>query len=85
MVFIQIFLGMKQSNLNLITWSCDRPRPLLFENCNQRFSPLAKRAAPVSLYKKVDPKKCLRDQLGMVRSVTTGCCSWSSLTKVSPS
>ena len=85
MVFIQIFLGMKQSNLNFITWSRDRPRPLLFENCNQRFSPLAKRAAPVSLYKKVDPKKCLRNQLEMVRSLTIGWCSWSSLTKASPS
>ena len=85
MVFIQIFLGMKQSNLNLITWSRDRPRPLLFENCNQRFSPLTKRATPVSLYKIVDPKKCLRDQIGMVRRVTTGLCSWSSLTNASPS
>ena len=76
---------MKQSNLNLITWSPDRPRPVLFENCNQRFSPLAKPAAPVSLYKKVDPKKCLRNQLGMVRSLTIGRCSWSSLTNASPS
>ena len=44
---------MKQSNLNLITWSRDRPRPVLFENGNQRFSLLAKRAA--KKYKKVDP------------------------------
>ena len=85
MVFIQIFLGMKQSNLNFITWSRDRPRPLLFENCNQRFSPLARRAAPVSQYKKVDPKECLRNQPGIVRSVTIGWCSWSSLTNASPS
>ena len=85
MVFIQIFLGMKQSNLNFITWSRDRPRPLLFENCNQRFSPLAKRAPPVSLYKEVDPKKSLRNQLEMVRSLTIGLCSWSLLFKASPS
>ena len=67
-----------------INWSRDRPRPLSFENCNQRFPPLAKRAAPVFLYKKIDPTKCLRNQLGMVRNVTIGWCSWFSLTSVSP-
>ena len=46
----------------LIIWSRDRPRPPLFETCNQIFPPLAKRVAPVSLYQNVVPTKCLRSQ-----------------------
>ena len=67
-----------------IIWSRDRPRPLLFENCNQRFPPLAKRVAPVCLYQNIDPTKCLRHQLGMIRGVTIGRCNWCSLTSASP-
>ena len=40
-----------------VIWSRDRPRPLLFGNCNQRFSPLAKPVASVSLYQNTDPTK----------------------------
>ena len=40
-----------------VIWSRDRPRPLLFGNCNQRFSPLAKRVASVSLYQNTEPTK----------------------------
>ena len=39
--------------------SPDRPRPLLFKNCKQRFPPRAKRETPVSLYHNIDPKTCL--------------------------
>ena len=67
-----------------ISWSRDRPRPLLRENSNQRFQPLAKRVATFSLYQNIDPTKCLRNQLGMVRSVTIGRCNWCSLTSASP-
>ena len=38
-----------------VIWSRDWPRPLLFGNCSQRFSPLAKRIASVSLYQNTDP------------------------------
>ena len=38
-----------------IIWSRDRPRPLLFKNCNQRFPLLAKQVAPVSLYQNIVP------------------------------
>ena len=62
----------------------DQPRPLLFKNCNQRFPPLAKRVAPVSLYQNIVPTKCLRNQLGMVRSITIGRFNWCSLTSASP-
>ena len=34
-----------------------RPRPLFLKNCNQRFEPLAKRVALVSLYQNIDPKR----------------------------
>ena len=67
-----------------IIWSSDRPRPPLFKNCNQRFPPLDKRVAPVSLYQNIVPTKCLRNQLGMVRSITIGLCNWCSLTSASP-
>ena len=40
-----------------VIWSRDRPRLLLFRNCNQRLSPLAKRVASVSLYQNTDPTK----------------------------
>ena len=56
----------------------------MFENCNQRFPPLAKQVAPVSLYQNIVPTKCLRNQLGMVRSITIGRCNWYSLTSASP-
>ena len=49
-----------------------RPRAFPFN-----FSmPLAKRVPPVSLYQNIDPTKCLRNQLEMVRSVTFGGCHW---------
>ena len=67
-----------------IIWSRDRPRPPLFGNCNQRFPPLAKQVAPVSLYQHIVPTKCLRNQLGMVQSITIGRCNWCSLTSASP-
>ena len=53
-----------------IIWSRNRPRPLLFKNCDQLFPSLAKRVAPVSLYQNIDTTKCLRNQLGVLRSVT---------------
>ena len=65
-------------------WSRDQARPPLFENSNQRFPPLAKQVAPVSLYQNIVPKKCLRNELGMVRSITIGRCNWCSLTSASP-
>ena len=68
----------------LIIWSRDRPRPPLLESCNQGFPSLAKRVAPVSLYQNIVPTKCLRNQLGMVRSITIGLCNWCSLTSASP-
>ena len=61
-----------------------RPRPLFLKNCNQRFEPLAKRVALVSLYQNIDPTKCLRNQLGMRRNVTTGRCNWRPLISASP-
>ena len=64
--------------------SRDQPRPLLFKNCNQRFPPLAKGVAPVSLYQNIVPTKCLRNQLEMVRSITIGRFNWCSLTSASP-
>ena len=64
--------------------SRDRPRPPLFEICNQRFPPLAKRVAPVSLYQNIVPTKCLRNQLGMIRSITIGRFNWCSRTSASP-
>ena len=45
---------------------------------------LAKRVAPVSLYQNIDPTKCLRNHLGMVRSVAIGRCNWCSLTSAGP-
>ena len=60
----------KKKTLEKITRSRDRPRPLLFENCNQQFPPLAKRLAPVSLYQNFDPTKCLRNQPAMVKIFT---------------
>ena len=67
-----------------ITRSHDRPRPLLFENYNQRCPPLPKSVAQVSLYQNFDPTKCLRNQPGMV-SVSTVCrCNRCSLTDASP-
>ena len=50
-----------------------RPRPLFLKNCNQRFEPLAKRVALVSLYQNIDPTKCLRNQ-----------CNWRPLISASP-
>ena len=61
-----------------------RPRPLFLKNCNQRFEPLAKRVALVSLYQNIDPTKCLRNQLGMRRNVTIGRCNWRPLISASP-
>ena len=58
-------------------------RPPLFKNCNQRFPPLAKQVAQVSLYQNIVPTKCLRNQLGMVRDVTIGRCNGCSLTSTS--
>ena len=64
--------------------SHDRPRPLLFENYNQRCPPLPKRAAQVSLYQNFDPTECVPNQPGMV-SVSTVCrCNRCSLTSASP-
>ena len=63
--------------------SRDRPRLPLFENCNQRFPPLAKRVAPVSLNQKFDTTKCLRNQLRMVGIFTLCWCNWGSLTSAS--
>ena len=67
-----------------IICSRDRPRPPLLKNCNQRFPSLCKRVAPVFLYQNIVPTKCLRNQLGMVRSITIGLCNWCSLTSASP-
>ena len=67
-----------------IIWTRGWPRPLLFENSNQRFPPLAKQVAPVSLYQNFVPTKCLRTQLGMVQSITIGRCNWCSLASASP-
>lgn len=53
-------------------FSRDRPRPLLFENFNQRTPPLAKLVASVFLHKDIDPTECLRNHLRIVRSVTIG-------------
>ena len=63
-----------------ITWSRDRPRLLLFENCNQRCPALTKRITPFSLYQNIDPTKCLRNHLWMVRIAVP----WCSLTSASP-
>ena len=41
-------------------WSRDRPRPPLFENCDQRFPPLSKQVAPVFMYQNTVPTRCLR-------------------------
>ena len=57
----------------------------LKKNCSQRFPPLARRVAPVSLYQNIGPTECLRNQLGMARSFTIGRCNWCSLTSDSPS
>ena len=67
-----------------IIWSRDGTRPPLFENWNRRFPPLAKQIAPLSVYQNIVPTKCLRNQLGMVRSITIGRCNWCSLTSASP-
>ena len=56
----------------------------MFENWNQRFPPLAKQVAPLSLYQNIVPTKCLQNQLGMVRSLTIGRSNWCSLTSASP-
>ena len=44
----------------------------------------AKRAAPVSQYQNIVPTKYLRNQLGMVWSITIGRLNWCSLTSASP-
>ena len=54
------------------------------KHLGQRFPPLANRVAPVSLYQTIVPTKCLRNQLGMVRSITIGRFNWCSLTSASP-
>ena len=64
--------------------SRDRPRPLLFENCNQRCPPLAKRVAQVSLNQNFDSTKCLRNVLGMLGILKICRCNWCSLTTASP-
>ena len=37
----------------------------VIKNCSQRFPPVARRVAPVSLYQNIVPTECLRNQLGM--------------------
>ena len=64
--------------------SRDRPRPPVFENWNQQFPPLVKEVAPVSLYQNIALTKCLRTELGMVRSIAIGRCNWCSLTSAGP-
>ena len=83
-IYIYIYIYIYTYIYIQISWPRDRPRPLLLENCNQRFLPLAKRVAPVSLYQNIYPTKCLRNQLGIVRSVTIGRCNWCSLTSAGP-
>ena len=57
---------------------------VLIQSCNQRYPPLAKRAAPVSLNQNFDPTNCLRNQLGVVGIFTNCRCNWTTKDCIGP-